>query len=161
MEHDEKSLSHYLKGFVQAAIRVDKYEAADSARKVRQNEVFGSTVENPILQQHLNLKAGQLVQSLLVFPLHITAYVITTYVTCISYTTYITHITFLTYVIYDTYTGAPTRSTYTFARLFNRGSLLSRFWLPSRTKLNERKILSSKDTMKLKTQKALCITSMI
>jgi hypothetical protein len=48
MEHDEKSLSHYLKGFVQAAIRVDKYEAADSARKVRQNEVFGSTVENPI-----------------------------------------------------------------------------------------------------------------
>jgi hypothetical protein len=39
--HDEKSLNLYLKGFVQAALRIYKSEAAHSARKVWQNKVFG------------------------------------------------------------------------------------------------------------------------
>ncbi len=62
MEHEEKSLNHYLKGF--CASRVYKYEAVDSTRKVWKNEVFGPAVENPIFQQHLNLKQDQRVQSL-------------------------------------------------------------------------------------------------
>ncbi len=44
-------------------IRLYKYEAAEEARKVFQNEVFAPLVEDPVLQMHLALKPGQRVQS--------------------------------------------------------------------------------------------------
>ena len=61
---DEITLNIYIKNLVIAAIRVYKYEAADAARKLFQDEVFAPTVENLEMQKHLNLQPGQRIHSL-------------------------------------------------------------------------------------------------
>ncbi len=50
-------------GIVTTGIRLSKYEAAEEAHKVFQNEVFAPLVEDPVLQMHLAPKPGQRVQS--------------------------------------------------------------------------------------------------
>ncbi len=42
----------------------DEYDTADGMRNVWQKEVFGPTVEDLVLQKHLNLQPGQQMQSL-------------------------------------------------------------------------------------------------
>jgi hypothetical protein len=64
MDADEITLNLYVENLVIAAIRVYKYEAADTARKIFQDEVSGPTLENPEFQKHLNLQPGQRIHSL-------------------------------------------------------------------------------------------------
>ncbi len=54
MESDEITLNLYIKNLIIAAVCIYKYEAADAARKLVQDEVFAPTVENPEMQKHLN-----------------------------------------------------------------------------------------------------------
>jgi hypothetical protein len=61
--HDEVQVQDYIKGIVTAGICCYKYEVAEEARKVFQNEVFAPLVEDPELQKHLALNPGQHVQS--------------------------------------------------------------------------------------------------
>ncbi len=61
--HDRVHVDDYIKGIENTGIRLYKYEAAEEARKIFQNEVFAPLVEDPVLQMHLALKPGQRVQS--------------------------------------------------------------------------------------------------
>ncbi len=61
--HDKVLVDDYIKGIMTARMRLYKYEEAEEAHKVFQNEIFAQLVENPILQIHLALKSGQRVQS--------------------------------------------------------------------------------------------------
>ena len=63
LEHTEDQVDDYIKGIVTAGIRLWKYEAAEEARKLFQNDVFAPLVENPLYQTHLALNPGQRVQS--------------------------------------------------------------------------------------------------
>ena len=63
LEHTEDQVDDYIKGIVTAGIRLWKYEAAEEARKLFQNDVFAPLVENPLYQTHLVLNPGQRVQS--------------------------------------------------------------------------------------------------
>jgi hypothetical protein len=56
-------VNDYIKGIVTAGMLPCKYEAAEEAHMVFQNEVFATLVEDPILQMHLALKPGQRVHS--------------------------------------------------------------------------------------------------
>ena len=62
-EHTEDQVDDYIKGIVTAGIRLWKYEAAEEARKLFQNDVFAPLVETPLYQTHLALNPGQRVQS--------------------------------------------------------------------------------------------------
>ncbi len=63
VSHDRGHVDDYIKGIVTTGILLYKYEAAEEARKVFQNEVFAPLVVDPILQMHLALKPGQCGQS--------------------------------------------------------------------------------------------------
>ncbi len=57
--NDRVHVDDYIKGIVTTGIRLYKYEAAEEAHKVFQNDIFAPLVENPILHMHLALKPGQ------------------------------------------------------------------------------------------------------
>jgi hypothetical protein len=61
--YDRVHVDDYIKGIVTTGMRLYKYEAAEEARKIFQNEVFAPLVEDPVLQMHLALNPGQRVQS--------------------------------------------------------------------------------------------------